>query len=128
VKALVSRVNPEDYPRWVSLATKLIEICDKYMEAAELEMLKPSQGKLAKQAGIIMRSCAKIGIIALVDEATGFQKLRPNTNFSSNVKHLLPTKSRSGPGCFQRSSGWSLRGLKACGIHRDRARCGGAST
>ena len=67
-----------------SEATKLIEICDKYMEAAELKLLKPSQMKLAKQAGIIMRSSAKIRIIALVDEATGFQKLR--------AKHELQLK------------------------------------
>jgi hypothetical protein len=67
-----------------SEATKLIEICDKYMEAAELNLLKASQKKLAKQAGIIMRASAKIGIIALVDEATGFQKLR--------AKHELQLK------------------------------------
>jgi hypothetical protein len=39
-------------------------------------LLKPSQQKLAKNAGVIIRACAKIGIIALVDEATGFQKIR----------------------------------------------------
>ncbi len=59
-----------------SEATKLIEICDKYLEADELRLLKASQKKLAKQAGIIMRACAKIGIIALVDEATGYQRVR----------------------------------------------------
>lgn len=57
-------------------ATALVEICEKYLEAREANLLKPSQQKLAKQAEIVMRSCAKIGIIALIDEATGFQKVR----------------------------------------------------
>jgi len=57
-------------------ATLLVEICDKYMEALVRGLLKPSQHKLAAQASIIIRSCAKVGIIALIDEATGFQKHR----------------------------------------------------
>lgn len=57
-------------------ATLLIEICDKYMEAMEKGLLKPSQFKLAARASIIIRSCAKLGIIALIDEATGYQQHR----------------------------------------------------
>jgi P63C domain-containing protein len=57
-------------------ATLLIEICSKYLEAREQKLLKKSQLKLARQAEIIVRSCAKVGIIALIDEATGYQKFR----------------------------------------------------
>jgi hypothetical protein len=57
-------------------ATQLIEISELYLEARRLELLKRSQMKLAMQAEIIVRSCAKVGIIALVDEATGFQEVR----------------------------------------------------
>jgi hypothetical protein len=57
-------------------AELLIEICDKYLEARLLGLLKPSQTKLAKQSEIVTRVCAKIGIIALIDEATGFQEVR----------------------------------------------------
>jgi hypothetical protein len=57
-------------------AELLIEICDKYLEARLLDLLKPSQFKLAKQAEIVTRVCAKIGIIALIDEATGYQQVR----------------------------------------------------
>jgi hypothetical protein len=46
------------------------------MEADSQGLLKSSQIKLAKQAAIILRSCAKIGIIALIDEATGYQQFR----------------------------------------------------
>jgi len=57
-------------------ATLLIEICEKYLEARALGLLKESQLKLAKQSEIIVRACAKVGIIALIDEATGYQKFR----------------------------------------------------
>jgi hypothetical protein len=59
-----------------SEATLMIEICDKYMQAMDEGLLKKSQLKLAVQAGIIIRSCAKLGIIALIDEATGYQQVR----------------------------------------------------
>lgn len=57
-------------------AISLIEICEKYLEARDQKLLKGSQRDLAIQAEIIIRSCAKIGIIALIDEATGYQKVR----------------------------------------------------
>jgi hypothetical protein len=57
-------------------ATLLIEICELYLEARRQKLLKPSQQKLAFQSEIILRSCAKIGIIALIDEATGYQEVR----------------------------------------------------
>jgi P63C domain len=57
-------------------AEVLIEICDKYLEARAQNRLKPSQAKLALQSEIVTRACAKVGIIALVDEATGFQRVR----------------------------------------------------
>lgn len=57
-------------------ATLLVEICELYLEARRQKLLKASQYKLAIQAEIIMRACAKVGIIALIDEATGYQQVR----------------------------------------------------
>jgi hypothetical protein len=57
-------------------AEMLVEICDLYLAARDAGLLKPSQKKLAAMAEIIVRACAKVGIIALVDEATGYQKVR----------------------------------------------------
>lgn len=51
-------------------ATVLIDLCDALMVGKDL--LHPSQKFLAYQAEIILRAAAKVGIIALVDEATGF--------------------------------------------------------
>lgn len=51
-------------------ATVLIDLCNALIAARHT--LLPSQQFLAVQAEIIVRSSAKLGIIALIDEATGF--------------------------------------------------------
>lgn len=53
-------------------ATTLIEVCDALIQARNDKVLAPSQKFLAIQAEIIVRSAAKLGIIALVDAATGY--------------------------------------------------------
>ena len=59
-----------------SEATLLIEICERYLDARAQGLLKSTQAHLARHAEIVVRSCAKVGIIALIDEATGYQKVR----------------------------------------------------
>jgi hypothetical protein len=53
-------------------ATTLIEVCDALIQARNEDTLAASQAFLAVQAEIIIRSAAKLGIIALVDAATGY--------------------------------------------------------
>jgi hypothetical protein len=57
-------------------ATLLIEICDLYLRARDDRLLKGSQMRLAHMAETVVRACAKVGITALVDEATGYQEVR----------------------------------------------------
>lgn len=57
-------------------ATLVVDICDAYLRAREDGVLTKRYNNLAKRAEIIIRSCAKVGIIALIDEATGYQKVR----------------------------------------------------
>jgi hypothetical protein len=52
------------------------KICDVWLKARDADVLFERQKHLAKQAEIIMRGMAHIGIIALVDEATGYQYAR----------------------------------------------------
>lgn len=56
--------------------TVLIELCNSYLEARRLGLLKPGQEGLAESAEIFIRASAKVGIIALIDEATGYQEVR----------------------------------------------------
>jgi hypothetical protein len=54
-------------------ATILIDICDAILEANKSRALDV---KIVNSAEMIVRSVAKVGIIALVDEATGYQEKR----------------------------------------------------
>lgn len=51
-------------------------LCDVYLEARRSEALTKQQQRLAVASEILVRSFAKIGIIALIDEATGYQEIR----------------------------------------------------
>ena len=48
-------------------------VCELYLKARDKDALTKSQLLVAKTAEILIRSLAKVGIIALVDEATGYQ-------------------------------------------------------
>ncbi len=58
-------------------ASVLIDICDAILSAAKVEnLLTKSQQVQAKFAEILIRSVAKVGLVALIDEATGYQEVR----------------------------------------------------
>lgn len=52
------------------------KICDVWLDAEEHERLGPRQKKVARNAKLLIRALAHVGIIALVDEATGYQYAR----------------------------------------------------
>ena len=52
------------------------KICEVWLKAREEGALKTGQLGIAAKAEILMRGLAHIGIIALVDEATGYQAVR----------------------------------------------------
>ncbi len=57
-------------------ATTLADICDAMLEARKHNVLTPKQLVIAQQCEVLTRAFAKVGIIALVDEATGYQEIR----------------------------------------------------
>lgn len=57
-------------------ATVLADLCEAVLSARSNGVLNDRQANLAKQCEVLVRGFARVGIIALVDEATGFQKDR----------------------------------------------------
>lgn len=57
-------------------AEALPEICNVWLQARQDGKLNPQQADRAQAAEIVMRGLAELGIIALVDEATGYQDTR----------------------------------------------------
>lgn len=82
-------------------AVLLPEICEVWLKARENGVLHPypSQERIAKNAEILMRGLAHVGITALVDEATGYQVIRDRDELhrileAYIVKELLPWTKR----------------------------------
>lgn len=57
-------------------ATILADVCDVILAARQNGYLQKQQMHIAQQAELLVRGFARIGIIALIDEATGFQRDR----------------------------------------------------
>ena len=51
----------------------LPQVCELYLTARDQGVLPTNQAHVAKQSEILVRGLANVGIIALVDEATGYQ-------------------------------------------------------
>ena len=72
-------------------AEMLSDICEGMLEArnALKDKLTMRQSIVADQCEILMRAFAKVGITALVDEATGYQKLRPADGLRTIFDQIL---------------------------------------
>lgn len=58
-------------------ANLLPAVCDIWLKAREIGVLQKQQYNKAQKAEILTRGLASVGIIALIDEATGYQAIRP---------------------------------------------------
>lgn len=72
----------------------LIEICDALCEARKQGKLTKTQEFLGVQAEIILRSSAKIGIIALIDEATGYVADRQRAEYRELFREFIREEVR----------------------------------
>lgn len=70
-------------------ATLLIDICTSILNAKDKITLTPVQKRIANQCDIIIRSVAKVGIVALVDEVTGYQEDREKNELSEILQKFI---------------------------------------
>jgi hypothetical protein len=70
-------------------ATRLADFCDGILEARKNIHLSPRQKIIAAQCEVLLRSFAKVGIIALVDEATGYQYERERDELQKQLQKVL---------------------------------------
>ena len=104
-------------------AEALADICDVFLEARKHIPLTDRQTVIAEQCEVLMRGFARIGIIALVDEATGYQHEREQDELQKILRayiaeELLPWQKRFPDVFYQelfRLNGWdyTVRGIKA---------------
>ena len=101
-------------------AELLPTICDVLLKARAAKALRPNQKHIAAQAEILVRGFAHVGIIALVDEATGFQAIRDREALQEILDRFLRKElaawAKRFPDEFYEQlfklKGWQWKGMK----------------
>ena len=76
-------------------AETFLEICRAYVRAREEHALKTErQTDIAIKAGMFLAACAKVGLLALIDEATGYQYERAEDALRFKLKVYLEEEMR----------------------------------
>jgi hypothetical protein len=94
-------------------------LCDLYLAARSENKLTASQMPLAAVSEMLIRSFAKVGIIALIDEATGYQEIRDRLALQEILDKYLRQEwakwAKRFPDEFYmemfRLKGWQWRGM-----------------
>jgi hypothetical protein len=99
-------------------ATILADICDAVLEARKEGTLTKRYERIAAQCEILVRGFARVGIIALVDEATGYQADRARDGLAKILEAFVAKELRKWvktfPADFYREM-FRLRGLSYTG-------------
>lgn len=103
-------------------AEVLPDICDVFLQARKEIALSPRQAIIAEQCEVLIRAFAKVGITALVDEATGYQHERENDELQKLLRayiseELLPWQKRFPDEFYKelfRLNGWdyTVKGIR----------------
>jgi len=81
-------------------AETLPGVCEAYLAARQADELHHTQANAAKAAEIIVRGLAKVGIVALVDEATGYQEERAKDALARILEQYIADEYRKWTSTF----------------------------
>lgn len=70
-------------------ASILPMVCNAWLNAREAGALQKQQLPKAQKAEILMRALAETGIIALIDEVTGYEKVRPQNALQAYIEKVI---------------------------------------
>jgi hypothetical protein len=101
-------------------ATLLPKVCEVWLRARDAGALTKIQKPVAERADLLMRGLAHSGIIALVDEATGYQEVRDKLALQAildaYLRKELAAWAKRFPDEFYREmfrlKGWDWKGMK----------------
>ena len=86
----LSGSNAFGYP-----ATMLVELCDAIIEAERKGRTTDRQQQIVTRAMILIRGFATVGIIALIDEATGYQRIREERSLATILEKFIAKELQS---------------------------------
>lgn len=75
-------------------ATVLADLCDAVLDARQRGKLNYQQKHIAERCEMLVRGFSRVGIVALVDEVTGFQYDRPRRDLEEYLKAFLSESLR----------------------------------
>jgi P63C domain len=92
-------------------------VCEVYLDARNEGALLKNQDATAKAAEILIRGLARVGIIALIDEATGYQEVRARRELEKILEAYVQAQFRPWVSTFPddffreiyRLHGWEFR-------------------
>lgn len=104
-------------------AELLPQVCRVFLDARDAGALHPTQQRVARVSDLLVRALATVGIVALVDEATGYQRERERNELERILalfisKELLTYTKRFPDEFFKqmfRLQGWSFNPLSMQG-------------
>lgn len=70
-------------------ASILPAVCDVWLRAREAGALQAQQLNKAKNAEILMRALAQTAIVALIDEVTGYEEIRPQNALQTYINMII---------------------------------------
>src|SRR5260221_1546261 len=100
---MIEFVIPEVVNRTVlgMSAETFLEICGAYVRALDEGSLQtPRQKAIAMKAGVFLASCSKVGLVALIDEATGYQYVRSEDALQFKLRLFLEEEMRKWESTF----------------------------
>jgi hypothetical protein len=102
-------------------ATTLIDLCEFILKCHDLDILSPRNENLAAKSNVVIRAFAKVGIIAVIDEVTGYQEDRDKEELQKILAayiapNLMPYTMRFSEEFWKnlfRLRGWQYHGLSS---------------
>lgn len=70
-------------------ATILADLCDVVLAARKAKALNYQQEHIAEQCEVLVRGFARVGIVALVDEATGYEKVKRERDLAQILEKFI---------------------------------------
>lgn len=108
VESLVGYLPPDLDEQWIDFeipevtnkrargitAETFLDLCTAYVRARDDGRLTSRQEEIARKASMVLAACAKVGLIALIDEATGYQYERAQDALRMKLRLYLEDEMR----------------------------------
>ncbi len=100
-------------------AELLPDVCEVYLRARDAGALSKHQEHIARQAEVLVRGLATVGIIALVDEATGYQEFRAKSALAQILERFIAKELQAWVQTFPADYYQHLFRLRGLDFHKD---------